>query len=366
LIAPAVAGGRWCAKAALIALCLLAHASPARAAELASATVALIVPSRTQGRLTEELRRELEASQFSVLSLPPRPATTGSDATHVEAAALLTPAGGPGRPGGPPGLIAVIAVDQSHVTIFARPTPPADPSGPLVLTSLTAEQDDRPARRRLCLAVVENLRRLPLLVPTAPVAAAVAPAAPAVAAPPAVVTTTIPEAGPRGWWFGVASDLNILSARGTPTAHVTLMAERPLGGAATLAARAAWPILGAQFTDQMRFIRTWTFAGEFGAHLRLRDRAATLRPIVGAALGLRFALADTDEFEMRASRVMLTPALTLALSAGLRYRVRPLVDLIFATDVSQGLLLLTDRRDYEAAAARERLVRLSLGILFEY
>jgi hypothetical protein len=235
---------------------------------------------------------------------------------------------------------------------------------------LTAEQDDRPARRRLCLAVVEHLRRLGLTPATpaapSPIAPAVAPLALAAVPTQPAVTTTAADSGRRPWWFGVASDLNVLSARGTPTAHVTLMAEHPLGGAVALAARAAWPVLGTQFTDEMRFIRTWTFAGEFGAHVRLRDKAATLRPIVGAALGLRCALADTDEFELRASRVMLTPALTLALSAGLRYRIRPLVDLIVATDVSQGLLLLTDRRDYEAAAARERLVRLSLGVLFEY
>jgi hypothetical protein len=265
----------------------------------------------------------------------------------------------------------VVAVDRSEVTIFAPPTPPADPNGPVVSTPLTTEQDDRPARRRTCLAVVEHLRRLGLTPAAA--TAAPAPIAPVVATVPSaavpvqsIVTPTTADSGRHPWWFGVASDLNILSARGTPTAHVTLMAEHPLGGAVALAARAAWPILGAQFTDQMRFIRTWTFAGEFGAHLRLRAKEAALRPIVGAALGLRCALADTDEFELRASRVMLTPALTLALSAGLRYRIRPLVDLVFASDVSQGVLLLTDRRDYEAAAARERLVRLSLGVLFEY
>ena len=62
----------------------------------------------------------------------------------------------------------------------------------------------------------------------------------------------------------------------------------------------------------------------------------------------------------------MTPALSFAVNAGLRYRLRPLVDLVFETDLSQGLLLLTDRRDYEKAAAQERLLRLSLGVLFEY
>jgi hypothetical protein len=357
---------------AVVVTALLAPSVRARA-DGSNATVALVVPAEIHGRLAEELRRELEASQFSVLSLP---AATAADPSAT-ARALL--GAGPERadagetPAASIGgrLIAVVAADQRQITIYAHG--PGAPEA-LTTTSLTVEQDDRPGRRRLCLAVVEHLRRIALAPSPTAAREVVAPAqadgakpaaAPAIPAP-AVNPPAVGEAARRPWWFGVASDLNILSARGTPTAHVTLMAEHPLGGRLTLAARAAWPVLGTQFTDQDRFVRTWTFAADTGVQVRLRDPEARLRPTVGAALGLRFALADTDEAEMRASRIEMTPAATLAINAGLRYRIRPLVDLIFATDLSQGLLLLTDRRDYEKAAARERLVRLSLGVLFEY
>jgi hypothetical protein len=357
----------WAVAAALTVAFVSGAQAASPGGDGAGTTVALIVPVEIHGRLAEELRRELEASQFSVLSLPPAPgapgAAEGGDGARAAADRLLGGArpAGAGPASADARLIAVIAADQGQVTIYARP---ATPGEPLQATLLKAQEDDRPARRRLCLAVVEYLRRI------GPVAPVPTPAPPAVTATVVVTTNAPPPAvSPerRPWAFGVASDLNILSARGTPTAHVTLMAERLLRGPVTLATRMAWPILGAQFTDDDgRFIRTWTFAGEVGLHVRLRAKTAALRPIIGTAVGLRLSLADTDEFEMRASRIVMTPALSLAVSAGLRYRIRPLVDLIVATDVSQGLLLLTDRRDYEAATARERLVRLSLGVLFEY
>ena len=377
-----IAAGLWAAAIALGWAVAPGGAAPASSPEGTSSavapTVALIVPAESHGRLAEELRRELEASQFSVLSLPSAQAGDGARASAEE---MLRRGGGAGGAGPGGQLIAVVAADEGRITIYARGATAADA---LQTTPLFAEQDDRPARRRLCLAVVEHLRRIGVgpvspgeaahLGPAPAVAmttiAATPPgsglAAPAAAAPALATAPAAPAGSRRAWWFGVASDLNVLSARGTPTAHVTLLAERVLTAHVALAGRAAWPILGAQFIDQERSIRTWTFVGELGVQFLLRDRTAALRPMVGAATGLRTALADTDEFEMRASRIVVSPALSFALNAGVRYRIRPLVDLILAADVSQGLLLLTDRRDYEAASARERLVRLSLGLLFEY
>jgi hypothetical protein len=324
-----------------------ARVAPRTLAQQAGATVALSVPPESHGRLAEELRRELEASQFSVLSLPARAA--GAEDERTFAARLL---------GSSSALVAVVEADAGRIRIFSRAAAPQEPP---LLTELTAQEDDRPARRRVCLAVVEQLRR----ITPAPAPPPVAPARPPAPVPDAVPP---PEAGTRRplWWFGATSDLNVLSARGTPTAHISLIAERPLTERLTVAARAAWPILGAQFTDQERFIRTWTFAAETGVNLRLVDRGAALRPVLGAAIGLRSALTDTDEFEMRTSRIVMTPALSFAINAGLRYRLRPLVDLLFVTDLSQAVIVWPDRRDYEAAAARERLLRLSLGVLFEY
>ena len=362
--------------AAILGAPVWAQTSPAPPRE-APATVALVIAPDLHGPLTQELRRELEASRFLVLSVPQPPTAAQSGVVPVAESLLEV---GPVTSAASAKVIAVLVPAAGGVIIYTADATAAGSNQPRPARSLSeaevrGEQTDRFSRRRLCLAVVERLRRIGEEAPVeAPPAPAVPPAVrpPAPLPVPAAATTAPPPLPPptrKAWWFGVTSDLNVLSARGTPTAHIALIAERPFGGEGplSLTVRAAWPVLGAQFTDdEGRFVRTWTFAAESGLRLRLRDRSASLRPVLGAALGVRSALSDTGEFELRASHITMTPALSLGLSAGLRYRVRPLVDLVFETDLSQGLLLMTDRRPYEKAAARERLLRISFGVLFEY
>jgi hypothetical protein len=344
------------------AFVLAAVGRPAHAeAEPATPKVALLVHAPAP-RLADELRQELESSRFGVLMLP-APARAADQDTQADYLLRAPPEGA----FTPEPLLAAVAVDARQVVIFVR-----EDTGRLTPSLLRAPSADRPARRRICLAVVERLRQLQAHGRTPMAAPAVARATPdAASRAAAVLTGPAPPAMPapeprRLWFFGVTSDLNVLSARGTPTAHVALTAERALVGPLSLTARAAWPVLGAQFLDEGRSVRTWTFAGQLGTELGLRDKTARLRPIIGAAVGLRTALTDTDEAELRTSRVVLTPALAFAASAGLRWRLFPRVDLLFETELSAGLLLFVDRRPYESAAARERMLRISLGVLFEY
>ncbi|HEY0711366.1 MAG TPA: hypothetical protein VGF45_01735 [Polyangia bacterium] len=335
------------------------------------ATVALILPAERQRRAAEELRNEIEASQFAVLSVPgPNPITPANDRALAEA--LLFKRADDGG-----GLVAVLAVREALIVIYART------DGRLHEIELRGSQASRPARRRLGLSVVERLRQLREETASAPseTAAAVAKEGDSIEAPslpprPAMKTSApapgpTPLPGRRLWWFGATSDLNLVSSRGTPTAHVSLIAERPLmsdaDGPLSLTVRAAWPVLGAQLNDEAgRFIRTWTFAGEVGLRFYLRDRTEILRPVLGAAVGVRSALTDTGEFEMRASRVVMLPALSYAANAGLRFRLRPRVDLVGESDLSQAWLPVDVGRSYERAAAEEWLLRFSLGVAFEY
>ena len=343
-----------CARLLLLLVVLLAGVLLAEAAGAAPppTAVTLTVAAGSHGRLAEELRQELDASGFAVRTIP---GAAGADPDSSLA-----------------GEGVVVAVHDQSVTIFA---PGASFSGAAPPTELRAEADDRPARRRLCLAVVERLRRWQAERPPPPTTPPASDApAPATLLP--VPTPTAAAIAPpvdrqpaplrRPWALGAASALNILSVRGTPTGHVVLSAEKGLTDRLALVLRAAWPILGAQFTDQGRFVRTWTFGTDVGVNLRLVDSAARLRPVIGAAVGAGVALVDTDEFELRSSAIDFLPALTGALNAGLRLRLRPLVDLFVQADVTQGLLLAKDVRDYERDAAVERLFRIALGVMFEY
>ncbi|HEY0708209.1 MAG TPA: hypothetical protein VGG33_15500 [Polyangia bacterium] len=331
------------------------------------ATVALILPAEAQRRAAEELRNEVEASQFAVLSVPAPAASTPVGLRTLAESLLNHPTGER------PGIIAVLAVREGSIAIYARAA-----TG-LHEIELRGSQANRPSRRRLGLSVVERLRQLREEVSQAP-----AVPLPKESESPAVEAPSLPPRGPARpepllpppprqlWWLGATSDLNLISARGTPTAHVSLIAERPFHNGATLgplslSARAAWPVLGAQLDDdEGRFIRTWTFSGEVGLRYHLRDHTAVVRPVVGLAGGVRAALTDTGEFEMRASRVVLLPALSYAASAGVRFRLRELIDLVFESDWSQAWLPFDGGRTYERTAAEAWLVRFSLGVLFEY
>jgi hypothetical protein len=323
--------------------------------------VAVVAPASARGRLGEELAQELTASGFAVsqFSLGEEDARAFNDnLLHTRADACV-----------------LVAADDRGVTIYLR----APGSGSAMEhTQLHGEAADRPSRRRLSLAVVERLRGLegpdegtraavaPTPSPTGMVPLA-PPATPA-GAPVAVLPASVAPApvARRSWAFGASSALNLLSARGTPTGHVVLTAERKLNPVLDFATSASWPVLGAQYTDDSRrFIRTWTFDAQAGLNLLLRDRTAALRPVIGGSLGLRTALAE-GEFEFRGSRVTVTPALIGAVSLGLRYRLRPQVDLILNTDLSRGLVLLTERTEYERDTAGERLLRIALGAVFEY
>jgi hypothetical protein len=369
--------------AVMFCLCGAFGWSAARAASQSvvnaqAATVALILPVDSQQpplrRVAEELRSEVEASQFSVLSVPA--AADNTRAGHrVLAEGLLAKRTADGA-----GLVAVLAVREGLIVIYARG------NGGLHEIELRGSLANRPSRRRLGLSVVERLRQLreetKAEAKTDADAAAVAsePQAVNIEAPSLPPRSVRPEPAPqpapppvrRPWWFGATSDLNLLSSRGTPTAHISLIAERPFtsngdGPPLSLTARAAWPVVGAQLNDEAgRFIRTWTFSGEVGVRLNLRDRSATLRPVLGVAVGVRSALTDTGEFEMRSSRVVMLPALSYAANAGVRFRVWPRIDLVFETDLSQGWLPYEGGRSYERAAAEEWLLRFSLGAMFEY
>lgn len=127
------------------------------------ATVALVIARDHHGRLTEELRRELEASRFLVLPVP-RPPATAQGGVRAVAESLLGV--GPRPVAGTSQVVAVLVPAEGGVVIYTAEAAAPRAAGAGVApqgrgmseTEVRGEQTDRFSRRRLCLAVVERLR----------------------------------------------------------------------------------------------------------------------------------------------------------------------------------------------------------------
>jgi hypothetical protein len=325
--------------AALLGLGLVVLAHPARARAQTDAPVLLVAPPA--GRLASQIRRELAASGFSL----------------VESAAL-PPAGLP------PEVRAavVVAEPDGRVRVFLA----GRTLEPLLRADLTVDRADPHAGRRVGLAVVEYLRLGPPAEPAAD-------AAPGRAVPLAAAAVVMPlegadppdSAGP--WAIGFATTLNLDSGVGEPTSHVQLMGQLPLGERWALWVGGLWPVLGAQFQTEAQVVRMWTVGGSVGLRLRLPTPTDRLRPFLGIAAGARFVLSDSDDLLSRQSRVVFTPSLTLGGTAGLLWRIRPLVHLVCEVHAAfLRMVPLGVRTGYEMAAARGRAAHAAVGILFEY
>ncbi len=372
----------------------------------APAIVGVVAPR--ESRLADDLRRELEASRFVVVSVE---ATTGdwrSDARRLPGTQVLH------------GV--VVRGDDQLMTVFTRPVPAAPPavasngqSAFVQKFEQKVESGDRLARRRACMGVVEYLRvliehdapasiDLTLTSPAAgrmspspspspppspspspspsqsssPAAASVqaisaspaqkepvpsgkpatSPAPPshvtASATPPATVPveTTIanstqesPASGAaRFWELGLGTTLGLNTAPGGPTAHLQFLWYLPLDWRLAVCIRGFWPVVGGQFRAGGNEVRTWAFGGAASMQYLFELGPTRLQPFIGASLGTRVALTETSPLEGLQSRKTFTPSVYLGADAGARYVLSPRVKLFFEVGLAHGWLIPGIRR----------------------
>ena len=357
-----------------IALVLaLAGEHAARADGSISKVVAVLAPH--ESRLADEIRRELESSKFEVLSadLGGRP---WQDVARVVDG---------GR------LLRGVAVEPSDrtLTVYTRPLGAHEVDVRLVLS---VDPADRMARRHACLSVVEFLHALSESDPGAAAeggrpsaprgaaragSAAPGPASGGVAAspPPTTVQATggVPPAGtppplPRAsnWQLGVGTTFDLETGAGEPTSHLQFLARFPLGQHLSLCGRILWPLLAAQYRTGDSDIRSWTFVTSASLQYALAP-SHRLRPYFGLALGARLGLAENTPLSAPQSGQSLSISGTFGIEVGVRYSIRPLLEVFFQLEAARSWLIPPpDKGDVPIDNAGDgEAARASIGITFE-
>lgn len=347
------------------------------------------VIGRAGERLTEELIRELGTAHFRVERLQARQRQAPEEAL----AALPRRV----RRG------VLVSTDTGHVIIFARGgrrlRPELARSAPLeTRIDLLVNGADRFSRRRACLTVVEYLRVLAVAdtlpasedepdsgpnsgighagstsVVTSPSGGARAPAAPdpenweadsTELAPAERSSGSAPPRAPRTLAVGVALDLN--AGIGKSTGHVQFMWRFPFTARWSIAARALWPILGADFPSGSQQLRLWSFGAGADVRYTFADHDAKVRPFAALLAGTRILLADARLPGVPTSATSVTPSATVGVSAGLSYRLTSNADAYLESGASQGWRVPALGSDTADAAAAATFFTTSVGVTFEY
>jgi len=289
-----------------------------------AAPVAIALVSASPSAAASELARELETSGFFVVPFFP-PGSASYDSV-------------------------ILTDDASSVRVLRRL--PGSP--PQVVATLPVDRDDDLARRRTWLAVVEQLR-LPAPVPLPPAALA------------ATSRTARAEARPAAFALGAATALELGGGAGQPTGHLQLSWLVPIGSGRAIAARALWPLVGAQLQTADSFVRMWTFGAAAGVQQLLDSPSGRLRPFLGATVGSRLLLADLNDLQGPSSRTRFTPTVAVAGQLGLRLQLRSHVDLFAETELGYAWMVASgDRTPVERTAAAARSLQVALGVLFGY
>lgn len=356
---------------------VLAAAQDARAAR-PQAEVTVVAPEGL--RLGDELKRELEISGFAVtvVATPADPAGRGMKPDWDERVRALAAAQA--------GRTVAVRADERQIVLLSPPSGRTPGSGVQTSLQLELAPEERSARRRACLTVVEYLRVLAesddrVAVKQASEAKAPAdprppPAAPAPqaslekstsASDPAPEEPSQPFFHGLPWTMGVGTTLDLSSSGGQPSGHLQFMWYFPFGPRVSLRARVAWPVVGANFETANSDIRMWTFGAAVGLQYAFTEPPQRWRPFVGLALGNLIALSETTTNLTAQSRTGVTPSVVLGLEGGVRYVLSGRMQLLGELELTRGWLGPTASEDSpEDERASAMALHASLGVLFEY
>jgi hypothetical protein len=365
-------------------LCAMTVAAAERVARGAPQPVGVVAPAGS--RLAGELKRELSAANLSSVSMVASDRDWPAEMTDLVALPYLQ------------GV--VVGSDEGRMIVFSRTAV----SGRVeVRFELRFDPNDRPARRRACLAVVESLRVLgegalpereepaselpavavtggpPVGVPERArvVAVATPVAAPATAAPvtrPPEVTTSapaLPAALPprEPGVLGVATMLDVDRTLGAPMGHLQFMWFIPVRGRFAFRAQAMWPLMGTALRAGSTDVRVWTFGAAVGGQYSFTPAQARWRPYAGIATGTQVLLTDTagNGAEVDKPRAVFVPSANVRLQTGVRVVVASRLHVLGEIEATRDWILQSSNRaDYRDSAANGVAFHALLGVLFEY
>jgi hypothetical protein len=167
--------------------------------------------------------------------------------------------------------------------------------------------------------------------------------------------------------MGVATTLDLNTALGQSTAHLSFIWHFPLRPRLALRLMAQWPLLGAQFDTDEGHVRLWTFGGAVGVHYSFVPAPAIVRPFVGLTLGTRLTLIEASSAVLPNSSPGFTPSLGAGVQLGLAYQVARLVQLFVESGATRDWLVPTlDRKGTAHDAASALSLNSSVGVMIEY
>jgi len=348
------------------------------AAQAAPQPIGVIAPAGS--RLAAELKRELSAANLASVSM------LASDRDWP--AEMIDLVSNPYLQG------VVVGGNDGRMIVFSR----AVTTGRVeVRLELSFDPNDRPARRRACLAVVEGLRALSETSPPppapettrvpeagvvpaaehvpAPVPIAMASPPPATTAraqppPPAPVVPVLPAALPREpWVLGVATTLDLDRTLGAPMGHLAFIWFIPVSARVAVRAQAMWPFMGSVLGPNATDVRIWTFGAAVGMQYAFAPARARWRPFAGLAGGSQLLLTDTSGAVAEADKphAPFVPSAELRAFAGVRVAILPRVHLLAEIEATRDWLLHgSSTPDYRNSIANTLAFHASVGALFEY
>jgi hypothetical protein len=320
-------------------------------------------------RLADELRRELAAAEIPSVSIFAGDAawetTTADPGSRLRSIAepLSVSEGVMVAPGD--GRMIVFSLEPSSSKADLR-------------FELRFDPKDRPARRRACLAVVEELRALGEPQPPSTAPERSEPRAPPEAgalgsnapAPREVLSATSSDvrSAPRPRMMGAATMLDVDRRFGAPMVHAQFTGLTPIGERLAFRVQAMWPLTGTDLRLGSDDARVWTFGVAMGLQYALARGDATWRPFAGIGTGSQILLTDTPvSAAADAGRAPFVPSANLRVDAGLRLTLTQRVQLFADLEVTRDWLLQSSRvTDYGNSAANAVALHTSLGVLFDY
>jgi hypothetical protein len=354
----------------LMALLVLGGASPAAARpprhaarQLAEAPAVAdrqrVVVSEGEGktaRLVNELEQELKASSYVVVRVPqvalePEAMLKALREAHATRGILLAEDG------------------KSVVVLAAAP----DGSRMRVYGEYSLDRDNRLARRRQWIALVERLRVPtdeedddqedaawidgigPRPRPAASVSDRAAP--PGAAAEP-------PSAAGFAQRLGLAFALGNVTGRTGFTSHLLLMGYQRLIPHLSLVLHVLWPMVpGESGWANGVHSRVWTFAGAVGFVGELGPPGRWVDPYLGATLGVQFLLAYVDWAQQSATDTYRVASLNVDAHAGVRLRLRTGTWLLVQVSGGRVSSLATRAGEMTQSLAEGWAVRCAVGLL---
>ena len=307
-------------------------------------------------RFAAELERELRASSFTAVEVPhvafePQAMLAALREAQASRGVLLSDEG-----------LSVVVFSLTRSGRSLR-----------VYGEYALDPDDRLARRRQWISLVERLRVPPeddapeqesqarLRPATSPAAFTASPAAFTALAPPLTPAVDEPRTGGRPARLGASAVLGYARGNHEILSHLLLIGQKAIGARLSLFGAGLWPLAGERVRRTVRS-RAWTFALGGGGLLDLGRPTWAVQPFVGLSVGAQVLVVYVDYQAGGQSDVEKALSALGELHLGTRIRLRS--DMAFSIQFSGA------RTIGPASATRTLadtwLARTSVGLLIDF